>query len=146
MNRVYSCPAFTIPGVKLHINHLEMLNIVVALRLWGHWWANASVSIRCDNLAVVQVVNSHKNKDAILGVCVHNIWLICALHNISLSIVHIKGNLNVKADLLSRLYSDMPVACFIIYLVIPFIVNSSTHHLHLLIGAYLTFILYILSQ
>ena len=108
-NRVYSYPVFTIPGVKLHINHLEMLNIVVALRLWGHWWANASVSIRCDNLAVVQVVNTHKTKDAILAACVRNIWLICALYNISLSVVHIKGNLNVKADLLSRLYSDKPV-------------------------------------
>ena len=86
-----------------------MLNIVVALRLWGHWWANASVSIRCDNLAVVQVVNTHKTKDAILAVCVRNIWLICALYNISLFVVHIKGNLNVKADLLSRLYSDKPV-------------------------------------
>ena len=32
-DKVYSCPVLVILGVKLHINHLEMLNIVVALRL-----------------------------------------------------------------------------------------------------------------
>ena len=30
-NRVFSCPVLVIPRVKLHINHLEMINIVLAL-------------------------------------------------------------------------------------------------------------------
>ena len=66
-NRVYSCPAMAIPGTKLHINHLEMFNIVLPLRFWGKFWANASVCVRCDNLAVVQVVQNLKTKDNILA-------------------------------------------------------------------------------
>ena len=89
--------------MKLHTNHLEMLNIVVA------YWANASVCIRCDNLAVVQVVNNHKTKDTILGACIYNIWFICALHNIHLSVKHISSSLNIEADLLSRIHSDKVV-------------------------------------
>ena len=94
---------------RCEITYKSPGNIVVALRLWGHWWASASVCIRCDNLAVVQVVNNHKTKDAILGACVCNIWFVCALHSINLCIDHIRGNLNVKADLLSRLHSDKPI-------------------------------------
>ena len=40
---------------------------------------------------------------------VHNIWFICALINIHLSVEHIKGGINVKADLLSRLFSGKAV-------------------------------------
>ena len=75
INRMYSCPAVIIPCTKLHINHLEMFNIVLALRLWGQYWTNTSVWIRCDNLAVVQVVQNLKTKDNILAACVHNIYV-----------------------------------------------------------------------
>ena len=38
-----------------------------------------------------------------------NLWLITAIFDISLQIEHISGCHNIKADLLSRLYSDKPV-------------------------------------
>ena len=31
------------------IAHLEMLNVVVALEIWGHHWANKFVKLFCDN-------------------------------------------------------------------------------------------------
>ena len=34
------------------IVHLEMLNIVVALKIWTHHWVNRKVCIKCDNMAV----------------------------------------------------------------------------------------------
>ena len=34
-NRVYATPARSVPGFKLGIVHLEMFNIVIALRLWA---------------------------------------------------------------------------------------------------------------
>ena len=105
-NRVYSCPAVTIPGINLHINHLEMFNIVLVLRLWGQFWSNASVSIRSDNLAVVQIVQNLRTNNSILAACVCNIWFMCTVWNIDLKIEHIKGTLNVKADLL---YSEKPL-------------------------------------
>ena len=33
------------------IVHLEMLNIVVALKVWAYQWANRKLRIRCDNMA-----------------------------------------------------------------------------------------------
>ena len=69
-----------IPGTKLHINHLEMFNIVLALRLWGKFWAIASVCIRCDNLAVVQVVQNSKTKDSILAACVYLVHMCHVEH------------------------------------------------------------------
>ena len=93
----------------LKIVHLEMLNIIVALRLWGPLWQHSQVKILCDNEAVVQVVASSKTKDTFLVACIKNIWLITAIFDISFQIEHIRGRHNVKADLLSRLYSDRPV-------------------------------------
>ena len=77
-----------------------MLNIVIALRVWGYLWQHGSISIRCDNLGVVQVVKTSKTR---------NIWLLTASYDIDLLITHIPGSKNVIADTLSRLYSDKPV-------------------------------------
>ena len=89
--------------------HLEMLNIVIALQTWGHLWQHGSISIRCDNLGVVQVVQTGKTRDQFLALCVRNIWLLTASHDIDLVISHIPGSKNTIADTLSRLYSDKPV-------------------------------------
>ena len=55
-HRVYSTPIIPIPNFTLTIVHLEMWNIVIALRMWGHLWRHSSIQIFCDNLAVVQVM------------------------------------------------------------------------------------------
>ena len=89
--------------------HLEMMNIIVALRLWGRLWQHSQVKIFCDNEAVVQVVASSRTKDPFLGACIRNLWLITAIFDISFQIEHIRGRHNIKADLLSRLYSHKPV-------------------------------------
>ena len=52
-NRVYSTPIFSIPGFQLKIVHLEILNIILALRTWGSYWQHHKIKIFCDNLAVV---------------------------------------------------------------------------------------------
>ena len=64
---VYSSPAPVIPGFDLKIVHLEMVNVLVALRIWGKFWQHSQVKIYCDNLAVVQVVASSKTRDPFLG-------------------------------------------------------------------------------
>ena len=109
-NRVYSTPTFSIPGFQLKIVHLEMLNIVLALRTWGSYWQHHKIKIFCDNLAVVQVVKSSKTKDKFLAACIRNIWLISASNDIEIVIEHIEGKKNVLADLLSRLHSPAGVS------------------------------------
>ena len=108
-DRVYSSPAPVIPGFDFKIVHLEMINVLVALRIWGKFWQHSQVKIYCDNLAVVQVVASSKTKDSFLGACIRNLWLAAAHFDILLQIQHIRGEHNIRADLLSRIYSDKPV-------------------------------------
>ena len=55
-DRVYAAPVPTFINFQPNITHLEMVNILVALRLWARFWAASSVVFHCDNLALVQVV------------------------------------------------------------------------------------------
>ena len=88
--------------LDLHITQLEMLNIIVALKVWAHLLQNKKVEIKCDNLAVVEVLNSGMTKDKFLALCARNVWLLTAIFNIHLVISHIPGKNNHIADLLSR--------------------------------------------
>ena len=86
-----------------NIAHLEMLNVVVALKIWGHHWANKCVKLFCDNRAVEHVLSSGRVRDQILATCLRNVWLLTATYNIALVVSHIQGAHNNVADLLSRL-------------------------------------------
>ena len=100
-NMVYALP---IPlGFKNYtIVHLEILNLVVALKLWGSHWKDKTVEIKCDNMAMVEVLRSGRARDSILAMCARNIWLLAAMFNVKLVINHIPGSHNTVADLLSR--------------------------------------------
>ena len=104
-HRVYAAPVPLFGKFSLNITHLEMLNLLVALRTWGKFWKNSTVEIFCDNMAVVQVVESSKSRDDFLSACIRNIWLLTATWDIDLHIFHIKGKNNTIADALSRIHS-----------------------------------------
>ena len=104
-NRVYATPIHNCGDMDLKIIHLEMLNIVIALRTWGVYWRHSDIDIFCDNLGVVQVVETGKTRDQFLALCVRNIWLLTAVLDIQLNIYHVPGVHNVIADTLSRIYS-----------------------------------------
>ena len=93
-NRLYATPCHNRVDLNLKIIHLEMLNIVIALRTWGH----SAINIYSDNLGVVQVVETGKTRDHFLALCIRNIWLITASLDIQLDIGHIAGIYNVIAD------------------------------------------------
>ena len=82
---------------------------MIALRMWGHLWRHSSIYIFCDNLAVVQVMNTHKTKDPFLSICDRNVWLLVACNDNSLQVHQVRGKDNAEADLLSRLHSDTTV-------------------------------------
>ena len=42
------------------IAHLEMLNLVVAVKLWAKWWAGHRIKIRSDNMNTCLLVMSGK--------------------------------------------------------------------------------------
>ena len=77
--------------LSFQIVHLEMLNILVALRAWGSQWLHKRISIVCDNEAVVCVLNSGKAKDLTLAAIARNIQLLLATYNIEIVVRHIPG-------------------------------------------------------
>ena len=89
------------------IVHLEILNLVVTFKLWGPYWKDKTVEIKCDNLAVVEVLKSGHARDSILAMCARNIWVLSAMFNVELVINHIPGCNNHIADLLSRWQGTM---------------------------------------
>ena len=80
----------------------ELLPIVMAMAIWGPQWHNKSILSRCDNEAVVCILNTGTSKDpTVMGLmrCLH---FITAKFNILLSAVHLAGKANGLADALSR--------------------------------------------
>ena len=59
-----------------HITHLEMLNIIVALKVRAITWAIKKIEI---NVAVVEVRTSGKSKDDFLAMCARKVWLITSI-------------------------------------------------------------------
>ena len=58
------------------------LNIFVALKIWTQRWKDKKIEIKCDNMAVVDVIRSGHARDQILAKCAHNIWIITYIFNI----------------------------------------------------------------
>ena len=83
------------------IVHLEMVNILVAVRIFAKSWAKQCVLIKCDNQAVVSVLQSGRAWDPFLGTCARIIWYAAALNDVDLSYIHVLGKDNRAADLLS---------------------------------------------
>ena len=104
MNRIYACPMpeYLVVDPKMLIVHLEMLNILIALRRWAPFLQGNAVMIHCDNMAVVTVIKNGRTRDMFLAAVARNIWLLTATHDIDLTVLHIPGKNNVIADLLSR--------------------------------------------
>ena len=111
--QAYATPISGFSALDLGIVHLEMVNIIIALKLWGSAWSGKHVIIHCDNWAVVQSVQKGNSKDKFLQLCLRNIWLLIAFHDIDLELRHIKGVDNIIADTLSRIYSSKEdhIAC-----------------------------------
>ena len=100
-NFVYHLP-IPMGFMNWSIVQLEMVNILLAVRLFQAHWTGKKVLVKCDNEAVVSVLRSGKTKDPYLGACARNIWYVCALADIDIQYVHVRGLDNRVADPLSR--------------------------------------------
>ena len=84
------------------IVHLEMVNLLLAIRLFCSLWSGRKVLVICDNNAVVSVLRTGRSRDPFLSACTQNIWYCSATHDIDIDYVHIRGCDNKVAHLLSR--------------------------------------------
>ena len=100
-NMVYALP-FPELFKQFYITQLEMFNVIVALKVSARCWQDKKITLYCDNMAVVEIITSGKTRYEFLATCARNIWLITAIFNIQLQVMHVPGKENSIADLLSR--------------------------------------------
>ena len=87
---------------SLHINALEMLTLVVALKLWGSGWKGKRIKLFCDNFTSVIVLNTGRSRDPFLQACLREICFLAAKLEFEVRAVHLPGVQNRLPDLLSR--------------------------------------------
>ena len=86
-----------------------MFNIFIALSVLADQWAHKGDLLKCDNLAVVQLIQPSKTTNEFSACGLTNIWLISPIHYIKLEMEHIRGINNRVVDALSSLHSDESV-------------------------------------
>ncbi len=78
-----------------------MLNITVAVKLWGVQWKHKVVNIVCDNSAAVNVLQSGRGRDPFLLSYAREIWYWSALHDFEIRVSHAPGLAMSWVDALS---------------------------------------------
>ena len=95
---------WSLPESKLHINHLELKAVFLALKEFQNLCCNKTVLIATNNTTVVAYINKEGRMK--LGLLCALLWRIlswCTRKQVTLRARHIPGRLNVIADKLSRL-------------------------------------------
>ena len=95
---------WSLPESKLHINHLELKAVFLALKELRTLCCNKTVLIATDNTTVVAYINKEGGmKSGSLCALLWRILSWCTRQQVTLRARHIPGQLNVIADKLSRL-------------------------------------------
>ena len=81
---------------------LEFYPIVLATHVWDTKMSNKSISISCDNIAVVYIINKLKSQDPTIMKLLRIFTLQCLKLNIWFQASHIGTRANVGPDALSR--------------------------------------------
>jgi len=92
----------SILSASWHINALELLSLLVALRLWCPRFKGKKLKNFCDNEASVSVLNSGRCRDKLMLDLLREIAFLCALNHCMIRAVHLAGIDNRLADRLSR--------------------------------------------
>ena len=85
----------------LHINALELLTVVVALKVWGHKLKGKKVLIYCDSLSSVNLINRGFSRDDFHQSCLRELCYIAAVNEFIVRAQQIKGVENRQPDILS---------------------------------------------
>ena len=90
------------PVAESSITVKELVPIVVAAAIWGKSWAGGTVLAKCDNAAVVAMINKGNCKEQECMHLLRCLSFIGAEFNFNLVATHVEGRENVLADALSR--------------------------------------------
>jgi len=104
-NEYFKC-SFPDDFFGFHINELEFLTILVAVKLWAPRLQGLSLELASDNTMCVSVINNHRSSNLFVQRCLRELWTVLSLFNITLTARYVASKQNVLADWLSRYYTD----------------------------------------
>ena len=93
----------------LNIAVRELYPIVALTFMFGHLWRNHSITLNCDNQAIVAVINKHSARDPTIMTLLRPLILTLMTNNIKFKAVYIPSKENVIADAISRFQEDAPL-------------------------------------
>ena len=103
----YSRPFPDFITVQNHqIAHLELLNLVVACRLWSSNWAGKKLQVYTDNMNSCMALQTGRSGDRFMQSCLRSIFLITAAQDVKILVCHRPGVQLECADALSRAHSS----------------------------------------
>ena len=89
---------------RLHINQLELLAVLVAVKTWHSKLQGLTLELLADNEATVHAINNQRSKDPFMQNCLRELWLCLAIYNVSLHARYVESSSNYFADALSRFH------------------------------------------
>ncbi len=87
--------------ITTNIAQKELWGIVVACQVWGSEFKGQQIFVECDNIAVVQVINTGCARDGLLQKLMRELLFIAARDQFKIHAKHIPGWKKVIPDLFS---------------------------------------------
>ena len=97
-----ACGAWTILKQRWHINRLELLAVLFAVKAFVHSKRNLFIKVSCDNTAAVVYITNMGGMCQALDCINTQIWEWCLAQNCIIEACHVPGVENYDADFLSR--------------------------------------------
>ena len=95
-------PHFILDQKNAHINELECLAIIVAIKMWGKTLSNRNLLMYCDNQVTVETVNHGQAKNVFAQACLRELIWLSASHNLWIKLCYVESKQNSISDCLSR--------------------------------------------
>ena len=92
----------SIADLNLHVNVLELLTSLVALKIWGGKFKGKKIVVLCDNLSSRLALNKGATRCQFMQACLREICYLSAIFEFEIRAQHIPGVSNRLPNLLSR--------------------------------------------
>ena len=92
-----------------NIAYLEMWAILIAVKVWGHELSGKKLILKCDNQAVVAVINNGRSRNLFLQEAMRELLYMCAKLELQIRCEYINTKINTLPDMLSRWKQGGPV-------------------------------------
>ena len=100
--------AVAMRATRVSMPFFELHALVQAAATWGRCWRGKKITFRCDCGPVVFAGESMSSPDPGMQALLRHLSTVAARHGFDLRVVHIPGEANTVADLLSRSDFSMP--------------------------------------